>query len=61
MIQIIKEACEISDHDVNRGSRLDEIKAAILDVKLRNLDTDTARRREIAKYYIENNSKGLII
>ena len=36
------------------NSRLDEIQAAILSVKLKYLDQDTQRRKEIAKYYIEN-------
>jgi len=36
------------------NSRLDETQAAILDVKLHYLDTDNARRKEIAKYYREN-------
>lgn len=35
------------------NSRLDEIQAAILDVKLRYLDQDTQRRKDIAKRYIE--------
>jgi len=34
-----------------RNSRLDELQAAILDVKLRYLDADNQRRREIAAYY----------
>lgn len=36
------------------NSRLDEIQAAFLDVKLKYLDAENQRRREIAKYYLEN-------
>ena len=36
------------------NSRLDEIQAAVLDVKLQYLDDDNAKRREIARYYREN-------
>lgn len=35
-----------------RNSRLDEIEAAILDVKLRHLDEDNARRKAIAAHYL---------
>lgn len=35
-----------------RNSRLDELQAAVLDVKLRHLDADNRRRRDIAAYYI---------
>lgn len=36
------------------NSRLDEIQAAFLDVKLKYLDAENQRRREIAQYYCEN-------
>ena len=43
-------------HHIYKGvnSRLDELQAAVLDVKLKYLDKDNERRREIAKYYREN-------
>jgi len=36
------------------NSRLDEIQAAILNIKLSHLEEDNFLRRKIAKYYIEN-------
>ena len=36
-----------------RNSRLDEIQAAVLDVKLKYLDEDNAHRQQIAKLYYE--------
>ena len=43
-----------------RNSRLDEIHAAVLDVKLKYLVEDNAHRKEVAKYYIENIKNPLI-
>lgn len=37
-----------------RNSRLDEIQAAVLDVKLKYLDEDNKHRQQIAAYYYEN-------
>lgn len=42
------------------NSRLDEMQAAALDIKLKYLDAENERRREIARYYIENISNPLI-
>ena len=36
------------------NSRLDEMQAAVLGIKLKGIDNDNNRRREIAKYYREN-------
>lgn len=44
-----------------RNSRLDEIQAAILDVKLRHLDEDVAKRKQVAKFYIDNITNPKII
>ncbi len=50
-------------HHIYKGvnSRLDEIQAAVLDVKLKYLDKDNQRRREISKYYRENIKNEKII
>lgn len=37
-----------------RNSRLDEIQAAVLNVKLKYLVEDNAHRKEVARYYIEH-------
>ena len=44
-----------------RNSRLDEIQASILRIKLRNLDLDNQKRRNIAKFYYERLSSLPII
>lgn len=43
-----------------RNSRLDEIQAAILKVKLAHIDEDNKRRQEIAKFYYENIKNPLV-
>lgn len=43
------------------NSRLDEIQAAILDVKLKYLDRDNERRKDIADYYLNNINNNEII
>lgn len=44
-----------------RNSRLDEIQAAVLSVKLKHLDEDNNARRNIAKQYLEGISNPLIV
>lgn len=46
---------------IGRNSRLDEIQAAVLDVKLKYLDNDIAIRKQVAKYYIEHITNPEII
>ena len=41
---------------IGRNSRMDEIQAAVLSVKLRYLDNDNRRRKEIAQFYFDNIS-----
>ena len=50
-------------HHIYKGvnSRLDEIQAAVLDVKLKYLDADNERRREIASYYRDNITNPRIV
>ena len=50
-------------HHIYKGvnSRLDEIQAAVLDVKLKYLDEDNEKRRVIAEYYLENIKNPKII
>ncbi len=46
--------------EIGRNSRLDELQAAILDVKLRHLDADIEARRNIADYYRDHITNPLI-
>ena len=46
---------------IGRNSRLDEIQATVLDVKLKHLDEDISIRKQIAKYYIDNITNPEII
>ena len=43
-----------------RNSRLDELQAAVLDVKLKYLTEDNAHRKEVAHYYYEHINNPLI-
>ena len=43
-----------------RNSRLDEIQAAVLDVKLRHLDEDLKARQAIADYYYDHIDNPLV-
>lgn len=43
-----------------RNSRLDELQAAILDVKLRHLDEDNNLRQQVAAYYYEHLQHPLV-
>ena len=44
-----------------KNSRIDELQAAVLSVKLRYLDEDNSRRKAIARYYLENITNPNII
>lgn len=46
---------------IGRNSRLDEIQAAVLDVKLKHLVDDNARRKEVAKMYLEGITNPAIV
>ena len=43
-----------------RNSRLDEVQAAVLDVKLKYLDEDNKHRQEVAAYYYDHIDNSLI-
>lgn len=44
-----------------RNSRMDEIQAAVLNVKLKHLDECNSHRREIARFYYENIQNPAIV
>jgi dTDP-4-amino-4,6-dideoxygalactose transaminase len=44
-----------------RNSRLDEIQAAVLDVKLKHLDDDVSLRKQVARKYIEGITNPAIV
>ena len=44
-----------------RNSRLDEIQATVLDVKLRYLDSDNERRKQVAEMYIKGITNPKVI
>ena len=46
---------------LGRNSRLDEIQAAVLDVKLKHLDVDNERRKQIAEMYIQGITNPAIV
>lgn len=43
------------------NSRLDEMQAAFLDIKLKHIDAENKRRREVAQYYMEHIKNPAII
>ena len=43
-----------------RNSRLDEIQAAVLNVKLKYLDEDNKHRQDVAAYYYEHNNNPFV-
>ena len=46
---------------IGRNSRLDEIQAAVLDVKLQYLEEDNARRKQIARFYYDSINNPCIV
>lgn len=46
---------------IGRNSRLDEIQAAVLDVKLKHLEEDNERRKQVAELYIKGITNPEII
>lgn len=46
---------------IGLNSRLDEMQAAVLNIKLKTLDADNEYRRKVAKFYIDNIKNDKII
>ena len=44
-----------------RNSRIDEIQAAVLSVKLKYLDSENQRRKDIAQYYLSHIDNPLVV
>lgn len=44
-----------------KNSRMDEIQAAVLNVKLKYVDAENARRKDIARYYLDHIINPLLI
>ena len=56
-LRVIREGGQVAkyQHDIlGVNSRLDEIQAGILQIKLKYIEKWTRRRQQIAKYYLEN-------
>ena len=66
LAQMLKALRNYGSHEKYRNlvqgvnSRLDEIQAAILDIKLKFLNQETSHRRKIAALYLENINNSLI-
>ena len=67
MADLLRSLCnygtigKYNHHYTGVNSRLDEIQAAILRVKLKYLDNDNDKRRKIANYYLKNIKNEKII
>lgn len=68
LVDVIRALANYGSHKkyvfkyLGRNSRLDEMQAAVLDVKLKHLDEDNNHRKDIANYYIEHiNNKNITL
>lgn len=46
---------------IGRNSRLDEVQAAVLDVKLKHLEADNERRKQVAEMYIKGITNPAVV